>query len=127
VPGADGMVTFAVLSRPEPWRIRLCGAFPALRRSELARVMRLPSLGISARSAATSAVVVLVALAFAGAAFDLILYRSLLAGVDDATAGRVRTIVDALHSDSPDDLDSALLATNQRVVAIQLIVPDAGW
>ena len=95
-----------------------------LRRSELARVMRLPSLGISARSAATSAVVVLVALAFAGAAFDLILYRSLLAGVDDATAGRVRTIVDALHSDSPDDLDSALLTTNQRVVAIQLIAPD---
>ena len=95
-----------------------------LRRSELARVMRLPSLGISARSAATSAVVVLVALAFAGAAFDLILYRSLLTGVDDATAGRVRTIVDALHSGSPDDLDSALLATTQRVVAIQLIAPD---
>ena len=95
-----------------------------LRRSELARVTRLPSLGISARSAATSAVVVLVALAFAGAAFDLILYRALLAGVDDATAGRVRTIVDALHSDSPDKLDSALLATNQRVVAIQLIAPD---
>src|SRR5882757_592728 len=95
-----------------------------LRRRELARVMRLPSLGISARSAATSAMVVLVALAFAGAAFDLILYRWLLAGVDDATAGRVRTIVDALHSDSPDKLDSALLATNQRVVAIQLIAPD---
>lgn len=95
-----------------------------LRRSELARVLRLPSLGISARSAATSAVVVLVALAFAGTAFDLILYRSLMAGVDDATAGRVRTIVDALHSDSPDKLDSALLATNQRVVAIQLIAPD---
>ena len=95
-----------------------------LRRSELARVMRLPNLGISARSAATSAVVVLVAFAFAGAAFDLILYRTLLAGVDDATAGRARTIVDALHSGSPDALDSALLATTQRVVAIQLIAPD---
>ena len=94
------------------------------RRSDLARVMRLPNLGISARSAATSAMVVLVAFAFAGAAFDLILYRTLLAGVDDATAGRVRTIVDALHSDSPDDLDSTLLTTNQRVVAIQLIAPD---
>src|SRR5260370_257015 len=95
-----------------------------LRRSELARLMRPPSLGISARSAAVSAVVVLVVLTFAGAAFDLILYRSLLAGVDDATAGRVRIIVDALHSDSPDHLDSALLTTNQRVVAIQLIAPD---
>jgi len=95
-----------------------------LGRSELARLLRLPSLGISARSAATSAVVVLIAFALAGAAFDLILYRTLLAGVDDATAGRVRTIVDALQSGSPDDLDSALLATTQRVVAIQLIAPD---
>jgi signal transduction histidine kinase len=86
--------------------------------------MRLPPLGISARSAAISAVVVLVALMFAGATLDLILYRSLLAGVDDASAGRVRAIVDALHSDSPDDLDPALLTTNQRVVAIQLIAPN---
>src|ERR1700759_2126777 len=91
------------------------------RRSEL---VRLPSLGISARSAAISAVVVLVVLAFAGAAFDLILYRSLLAGVDDATAGRVRAIVDALHSDSPDHLDGVLPTTTQRVVAVQLIAPD---
>src|SRR6201996_8272900 len=95
-----------------------------LGRSELARLLRLPSLGISARSAAISAVVVLVILTLAGAGFDLILYRSLLAGVDDATAGRVRAIVDALHSDSPDHLDSALLTTTQRVVAVQLIAPD---
>ena len=86
--------------------------------------MRLPSLSIAARAAAISAVVVLVVLAFAGAAFDLVLYRSLLAGVDDATAGRVRAIVDALHSDSPDHLDSVLLTTTQRVVAVQLIAPD---
>jgi signal transduction histidine kinase len=93
-------------------------------RSELAHLLRLPSLGIAARSAAISAVVVLGALTFAGVAFDLILYRSLLVGVDDASAGRVRAIVDALHSDSPDAIDSALLTTNQRVVAIQLIAPD---
>jgi hypothetical protein len=60
--------------------------------------MRLPSFGIAARAAAISAVVVLVALAFAGAVFDLILYRSLLSGVDDASAGRVRAIVDAAAS-----------------------------
>ena len=95
-----------------------------LGRSKPARLMRLPSLGISARSAAVSAVVVLVALVLAGVTFCLILYRLLLTGVDDATAGRVRNIVDALHSDSPDDLDSALLTTTQRVVAIQLIAPD---
>ena len=50
--------------------------------------------------------------------------KSAKSGVDDATAGRVRNIVDALHSDSPDHLDSALLTTNQHVVAIQLIAPD---
>lgn len=95
-----------------------------LGRSERAHRMRLPNLGISARSAAVSAVVVLVTLALAGVTFCLLLYRSLLAGVDDASAGRVRGIVDALHSDSPDHLDSALFTTNQRVVAIQLIDPD---
>ena len=86
--------------------------------------MRLPTLGMSARSAAVSAVVVLAALSLAGAGLDLVLYRSLLAGVDDAAAGRVWIIVDALRSDSPAHLDSTLFATNQRVVAIQLIAPD---
>ncbi len=52
------------------------------------------------------------------------LYQWLLGGVDDATAGRVRHIVEALQSGSPDGLDSALLTINQRVVAIQLIAPD---
>jgi signal transduction histidine kinase len=56
--------------------------------------------------------------------FVTILYQSLLGGVDDATAGRVSHIVEALHSNSPDNLDSALLTTNQRVVAIQLIASD---
>ena len=125
VPSADKTVSCAVLSRFSALQDQTVWVSSRpLGRSELARLMRLPSLGISARSAAVSAVVVLVALALAGATFCLILYQSLLAGVDDATAGRVRNIADALHSDSPDDLDSALVATNQRVVAIQLIAPD---
>jgi signal transduction histidine kinase len=99
-------------------------SFRPLRPSELARLLRLPSLGISARSAVISAAVVLVALTFAGVTFDLILYRSLLSAIDEATAGRVHAIVAALHSDSPDDLNSTLFTTNQRVVAIQLIAPD---
>jgi signal transduction histidine kinase len=81
-------------------------------------------LGISARSAAVSAIVVFFALALASAGFDALLYRSLLASVDDATAGRVRHIAQALQSNSPDAVDSALLSTNQRVVAVQLIAPD---
>jgi signal transduction histidine kinase len=94
------------------------------RRSAIVSSVRLPNLGISARSAAVSAIVVLVALALAGGGFVTILYQSLLEGVDDATAGRVGHIVEALRSNSPDKLDSALLTTNQRVVAIQLIAPD---
>jgi signal transduction histidine kinase len=88
------------------------------------RSVRPPSLGIPARSAAVSAIVVLFAFAIAGAGLDAILYRSLLTGVDDAAAGRVRNIVQALQSDPPDDLDSAFFSTNQRVVAVQLIAPD---
>jgi hypothetical protein len=86
--------------------------------------VRVPNLGVSARSAAVSAIVVLVALTFAGAVIDTILYRSLLDAVDDASAARVRNIAEELQSDAPDRLDSALLATDQHVVAVQLIAPD---
>jgi signal transduction histidine kinase len=99
-------------------------AVRSFRRSALARLGRLKKLGISARSATVSAIVVSVALALAGSVMGVVLYRFLLAGVDDATAGRVRSIVGALHTNSPDDLDSALLTTNQRVIAIQLVGPN---
>ncbi|BDE14928.1 two-component sensor histidine kinase [Mycobacterium sp. 20KCMC460] len=82
-----------------------------------------PKLGIAARSAAVSGLAVLFAFAIAGATLDVVLYRSLIAGVDDATAGRVHAIVDALQSNSLDTVDNALLATDQRVVAVQLIDP----
>ncbi|OBF44184.1 two-component sensor histidine kinase [Mycobacterium sp. 852002-50816_SCH5313054-b] len=81
-------------------------------------------MGISARSAAVAAVVVSVALAFAGAGLEAILYRSLLAGVDDAAAGRVRNIAEALQSEPINDLESDLFSVDQRVVAVQLIAPD---
>ncbi len=103
--------------------VRISGAWP-FPRTGLASLVSPRNLGISARSAAVSALVVLVAFAFAGAGLDAILYRSLLGGVDDATAGRVRSIAEALRSDSLDDLDGALLSTDQRVVAIQIIGPD---
>jgi signal transduction histidine kinase len=66
---------------------------------------------------------VLVALALAGSVLDIALYRYLLAGVDDATAGRVRSIVSALQTSSPGGIDQDLLTTTQRVVAIQVIGP----
>ncbi|OBI13573.1 two-component sensor histidine kinase [Mycobacterium sp. E2497] len=85
---------------------------------------RLPHWGIPARSAAVSAAVVLCALALAGAGLDAFLYRSLLTGVDYASAERVRDLRNALQSDPPAGLDNSLLTTDQRVVAIQVIAPD---
>ncbi|MDT5080881.1 MAG: hypothetical protein QOJ80_5518 [Mycobacterium sp.] len=77
--------------------------------------------GISARSAFVSASVVLVAVLVAGAGLALILYRSLLSGVDDAAAGRVRDVVAALQYDTAAELDAALITTDQRIVAVQVI------
>lgn len=77
--------------------------------------------GISARSAFVSASVVLVALMVAGSGLAIILYRSLLSGVDDAAAGRVRDIAAALQFDTASELDAALITTDQRIVAVQVI------
>src|SRR3979411_375430 len=79
---------------------------------------------ISVRSAVVSASIVFVAVALASACLVGILYHSLLASVDDAATGRVRDIVAALQFDGPQDLDAALLATDQRVLAVQLIAQD---
>jgi signal transduction histidine kinase len=94
------------------------------RRTGLGRLVPPGSLGISARSATVSALVVLLAFAIAGAALDAILYRSLLVGVDDATASRVRDIVEAIRAEPGGDVSKALLTTDRHVVAIQLIAPD---
>lgn len=96
----------------------------SLLRDRLGRLPLPRNLGISARSAAVSGIVVLSAFAFAGAALDVVLYRSLLVGVDDATAGRVRSIAEALQSHSIDQLHRELLSTNHHVVATQLVAPD---
>jgi signal transduction histidine kinase len=103
--------------------MRMSAVWP-FRRHGLGRLVRPLNLGISARSAAVSAIVVLVTLTFAGAGLDVILYQSLLAGVDDATAGRVGDIAESLRSNSINDLDAALLTTDQHVVAIQVIASD---
>jgi signal transduction histidine kinase len=77
--------------------------------------------GMSARSAVLSATVVTVALAVAGAGLLFLLYRSLLSGVDDAAAGRVRDTLAALNFDKPTELDGDLLTTDQRIVAVQIV------
>lgn len=82
---------------------------------------RLRNWGIAVRSAFVSATVVLVALTVAGACLTAVLYRSLLSGVDDAAAGRIRDVAAGLQFDPSEDIDAALLATDQRVVAVQII------
>jgi signal transduction histidine kinase len=98
----------------------MCASTP-FRRNEFIGWVRPRHWGIAARSAAVSGAVTLVALTVAGVGLVAVLYGSLLAGVDDASAGRVHDIATALQTDSPADLDSALLTTDQRVVAVQLI------
>jgi signal transduction histidine kinase len=73
------------------------------------------------RSALVSATVVLVALMLAGAALAALLYRQLLADLDAAAARRVRDVVAGLQFDSATDLDAALLATDQQIMAVQIV------
>lgn len=94
------------------------------RRRRIFDWLRASNWGISTRSAIASATVVSVALAFAGMLLVFVLYASLLSGVDDAAAGRVRDIVAGLGSDKPSELDGALLTTDQRVVAVQILSTD---
>ncbi|MCV7012486.1 HAMP domain-containing sensor histidine kinase [Mycolicibacterium madagascariense] len=77
--------------------------------------------GISARSAFVSASVVLVAFVVAGLGLALLLYRSLLTGVDDAAAARVGDVAAALQNDTAAELDGTLVGTDQRIVAVQVV------
>ena len=112
---------------PQPCRIRLWGCPRSARFGERGSCVRCTPVTWASPLARPRyrRIVVLFAFAFAGAALDAILYRSLLAGVDDATAGRVRDIAQALQSNSARrPRQRALLTTDQRVVAIQVIAPD---
>ena len=73
------------------------------------------------RSAMISAAVVLVAMTLVGGALAGLLYRQLLADVDDAAARRVGDVAASLQFDSAPDLDAALLATDQRIVVVQIV------
>lgn len=82
------------------------------------------SWGISARSALVAATVVLVALTAAGAILAVALYRSMLSGIDSAAAARVDEVAAVLESDGASGLDSELLGTDQRILAVQVITSD---
>ena len=77
--------------------------------------------GIPLRSAIVSASVVMAALALGGVAVAALLYRQLVADVDDAAARRVGDLIAGLQTDSAQDLDAALLTTDQRIVVVQIV------
>lgn len=80
--------------------------------------------GISARSAFVAATVVFIALTVAGAGLAVALYRSMLSSVDSAAAARVGEISAVLDDVGVAGLDPDLLATDQRIVAVQVIRPN---
>lgn len=85
---------------------------------------RTANWGISARSAFVAATVVFVALGIAGAGLAAILYRTMLSGIDSAAATRVSEISAEVVERGAVGLDPALLATDQRIVAVQVIARD---
>jgi hypothetical protein len=71
-----------------------------------------------------AATVVFVALTAAGAVLAVVLYRSMLSGIDSAAAARVGEVAANLESDGAAGLDPALLNTDPRILAVQVITPD---
>ncbi|MBJ7341335.1 ATP-binding protein [Mycolicibacterium sp.] len=80
--------------------------------------------GVSARSAFVAATVVFVALGIAGAGLAAILYRTMLSGIDSAAATRVGDVAEQIVAGGTTAVDPALLDTDQRIVAVQVLTPE---
>ncbi|MDX1892921.1 HAMP domain-containing sensor histidine kinase [Mycolicibacterium sp. 050158] len=80
--------------------------------------------GVSARSAFVAATVVCVGLTVAGAVLAGFLYRTMLSGIDSAAATRVGEIARQVGQRGAAGLDPALLHTDQRIVAVQVLAQD---
>ncbi|SHP08060.1 signal transduction histidine kinase [Mycobacteroides abscessus subsp. bolletii] len=77
--------------------------------------------GIAIRSALVAAAVVLASLMIVGSVSVVLLYRSMCADVDDAANARAAAVAERLGKEPPDELESVLLATDQRIVAVQVV------
>jgi signal transduction histidine kinase len=77
--------------------------------------------GIAARSAFVSATVVSAALVVAGGGLVVVLDRSLTASLDAAATARLQDVAAGLQTDTAGELDARLLATDQRIVAVQVL------
>lgn len=77
--------------------------------------------GIATRSALVAAAVVLASLVIVGAASVVLLNQSMCADVDVAARARAAAVAERLREEPPDELESVLLATDQRIVAVQVV------
>ena len=77
--------------------------------------------GIATRSALVAAAVVLASLMIVGSVSVVLLYRSMCADVDDAANARAVTVAEWLSREPPDELEPVLLATDQRIVGVQIV------
>jgi signal transduction histidine kinase len=76
--------------------------------------------GIAVRSALVSAVVVLAGLLIVGSASAVLLYRLMCADVDNAAVARAQAVADVLAKEPPKEVESVLLGTDHRIVAVQV-------
>lgn len=76
--------------------------------------------GIAVRSALVAGAVVLAGLVIVGSAATVLLYRTMCADVDSAAQGRAQAVADVLRKESPDEVESVLMHTDHRIVAVQI-------
>ncbi len=77
--------------------------------------------GIAVRSALVAAVVVLAGLVIVGSAAGMLLYQTMCADIDNAAVARAHAVAEELRKDSPDDVESMLMDTDHRIVAVQIV------
>ncbi len=77
--------------------------------------------GIAVRSALVAGVVVLAGLLIVGSAATMLLYRMMCADIDNAAVARGQAVAEELRKESPDDVESILMDTDQRIVAVQIL------
>ena len=77
--------------------------------------------GIAVRSALVAAAVVLAGLLIVGSAATMLLYRMMCADIDNAAVARAQAVAEELRKDSPDDVESMLMDTDHRIVAVQIV------
>lgn len=80
--------------------------------------------GVRARSAVAAAVVVGAALLLTAVALLWVLRHSLESAADDAAGARAQQLSTQLLSDPPAEIDRAMLATDERTAAVQILHGD---